>query len=174
MIGSCIPNSDLYLLPISLGVLSALLLSSLTKLGAHAGPHLASTLLSPSFYQSSCLNHFSPHYEGDQEDLLRISSQFNSFTAWVGLTDYHTQCIAHLSTSGTKCEFFQFAKKQLEMNNKTEAINTLESCLSFKWPEVFRFVQDNNISYYFLILGCSQDCISIWILPNPSFLLNKL
>ena len=114
MIGSCIPNSDLYLLPISLGVLSALLLSSLTKLGAHAGPHLASTLLSPSFYQSSCLNHFSPHYEGDQEDLLRISSQFNSFTAWVGLTDYHTQCIAHLSTSGTKCEFFNLLKNNLK------------------------------------------------------------
>ena len=150
MIGNYIPNNNLYLIPIFLGVLSALLLSSLTKLRAHAGPLLTSTLLSPSFYQSSCLTHFSHHYEGDQEDLLRISSQFNSFNAWVELPDHHSQCISHLSTSETKCEFLQFAKKLLEMRNKTDAIKTLESCLSFKWPEVFRSVQTNNIPFYLL------------------------
>ena len=78
MIGSYIPNNNLYLIPIFPGVLSALLLSSLTKLRAHAGPLLTSTLLSPSFYQSSFLTHFSHHFEGDQENLLRISSKVNS------------------------------------------------------------------------------------------------
>ena len=96
-------------------------------------------ILSPSFYQSSCLVQLTSH-TSDPDDLLRLISQFNSFPSWVQLPDHHQLCQDHLVNSNNKIEFLLFAKKQLELENKPGAIATLESCKNFKWPEVYRSV----------------------------------
>ena len=93
-----------------------MLITSLTKLGAKIDISLKSMILSPSFYQSSCLVQLTSH-TSDPEDLLRLISQFNSFPSWVQLPDHHQLCQDHLVNSTNKIEFLLFAKKQLELEN---------------------------------------------------------
>ena len=131
--------SYFYIFLFFLGVLSALLLRSLTATGTQIGSILARVQLSPSFYQPACLVQYTIHIQEPTPDFPLVIAQFNHFPSWAILPEYKQECLSHLLTSSNKNEFLLFAKYCLKHGDTDGAIKILESCNNFNWPEVHRF-----------------------------------
>jgi hypothetical protein len=120
------------------GLLSGLLCRSLKKLGIKSGD-LKISKLSPSFYMPFCLEQFAGFSPEHQSDYSMLLTQLNHFPSWALFREFDNTCMEHLSRSENKKEFAFSAKLKLEAGNTLGAIQILEMCNKFEWPEMLRF-----------------------------------
>lgn len=120
------------------GLLSGLLCRSLKKLGIKSGD-LKISKLSPSFYMPFCLEQFAGFSPEHQSDYSMLLTQLNHFPSWALFREFDKTCMEHLSRSENKKEFAFSAKLKLEAGNTLGAIQILEMCNKFEWPEMLRF-----------------------------------
>ena len=120
------------------GLLSGLLCRSLKKLGIKSGD-LKIPKLSPSFYLPFCLEQFAGFYPEHQVDYSMLLTQLNHFPSWALFREFDKACVEHLSRSENKKEFAFSAKLKLEAGDTLGAIQILEMCTKFEWPEMLRF-----------------------------------
>ena len=68
-----------------------------------------------------------------------LLTQLNHFPSWALFREFDKACVEHLSRSENKKEFAFSAKLKLEAGDTLGAIQILEMCTKFEWPEMLRF-----------------------------------
>ena len=115
-------------------------MSSLKTAGIISSPDQLCISFSPSFYQPETLTQYSAIIPQYSQELIELAAQFNHFPSWILLPEFKTYCLAHLSVSSKKRDFILYAQRRIQVQDTAGAIEVLESCKKFQWPEVFRIL----------------------------------
>ena len=115
-------------------------MSSMRAAGIICTPEQLCTSFSPSFYQPGTLTQYSAFVPQFSQEIVEIAAHFNHFPSMIQIPELKDHCLAHLAVSSKMKDFILYSQKRLQVQDTAGAIDVLESCTKFQWPEAIRIL----------------------------------